>query len=831
MGISTQPRRGRSVGRRPVGEEIRVRGLVQGVGFRPTVWRLAHDCGLVGDVRNDSDGVLIHACGDVLTVEQFLARLQAECPPLARIDAIERHEWISVAEVDDFLIVPSVGGEGQTGVVPDAAICAACAAEIADPANRRYRYPFANCTHCGPRLSIVEAIPYDRANTTMARFTLCDACRAEYDNPADRRFHAQPVACAACGPQAWLEAPDGTRLETPPDDDACRAASEILRRGSILAIKGLGGFQLACDACDEAAVARLRRQKRRERKPFALLARDLDVIRRYCPVDDVERALLQSAAGPIVILRASAALDEAASGAGGNETTAGRIAPSVAPGVGTLGFMLPSTPLHCLLIESFDRPLVLTSGNTSDEPQCIDNAGARARLGRIADVFLMHDRDVARRVDDSVTQVVLGAPRMLRRARGYAPAPLMLPPGFGDAPAILAMGGEQKNTFCLSRDGQATIAHHMGDLEDALTYTDYRRSVTQYLALFEHEPQAVALDLHPEYLSRKIGCELAQARQLPLEEVQHHHAHIAACMAENGVAMDAPPVLGVALDGLRFGADGTLWGGEFMLAGYRDFIRLGMFKPVAMPGGVRAIHEPWRNTYAHLVAAFGWDEFVKRYGTLDLQRFLVARPLAALAAMIARGVNSPLASSAGRLFDAVAAAAGVCAERVLYEGQAAVEFEALVDERVLRDEDDAQAYPFGIAPVEPGGLRCIEPRPMWEALLDDLLRATPTPVVAARFHKGVALAIVRMIELLTDEWLDNASAAGAATVNYPALRAVAPAVALSGGVFQNRVVFGQVAQRLVEAGLRVLSHRQVPTNDGGLSLGQAAVAAARRRKA
>lgn len=816
MSTSAQPPLGRGAMRRPIGEEIRVRGLVQGVGFRPTVWRLAHDCGLVGDVRNDSDGVLIHACGDVLTVEQFLARLRAECPPLARIDAIERHEWVSVAEVDDFRIVPSESGQAQTGVVPDAAICAACAAEIADPSNRRYRYPFANCTHCGPRLSIIEAIPYDRANTTMAAFAMCDACRAEYDDPSDRRFHAQPVACTVCGPHVWLEAPDGSPLDVPVSD-VCSAASALLQRGSVLAIKGLGGFQLACDACDETAVARLRRLKRRERKPFALLARDLDVVKRYCMVDDLERALLLSTSGPIVILRAQAASEAVPV-----------VAASVAPGVDTLGFMLPSTPLHHLLIESFDRPLVLTSGNTSDEPQCIDNNDARARLGRIANAFLMHDRDIARRVDDSVARVVSGAPRMLRRSRGYAPAPLTLPAGFDGTPAILAMGGELKNTFCITRDAQAIVSHHMGDLEDALTYADYRRSVMQYLTLFEHEPQAIALDMHPEYLSRKIGYDVAEARQLPLEEVQHHHAHIAACMAENGVALDAQPVLGVALDGLGYGVDGTLWGGEFMLAGYRDFIRLGMFKPVALLGGARAIHEPWRNTYAHLLAAFGWEAFDKRYAGLDLQRLLAARPRVTLDAMISNGINSPLASSAGRLFDAVAAALGVCTERVLYEGQAAVEFEAMVDEPTLRDEDDAFAYPFAIAPCERGGPRCIEPRPMWEALLDDLSRATPVPVIAARFHKGVALAIVKMVELLTDEMLDRAGGvpgANAATL----MRAAAPAVALSGGVFQNRVLFEQVAGRLGAAGLQVLSHRQVPTSDGGLSLGQAAVAAARRR--
>ena len=781
------PAKHRSAAMRPGGEEIRVRGLVQGVGFRPTVWRLAHDCGLVGDVRNDSDGVLIHAWGDVWTLERFITRLYAECPPLARIDAIERHALAALADAADFRIVASVAGHAQTGVVPDAVMCASCAAEIADSSARRYRYPFTNCTYCGPRLSIVRAIPYDRANTTMAGFALCDACRDEYDDPADRRFHAQPVACPVCGPRAWLEAADGTHIDDA--GDPCRVLSQYLQDGAIAAIKGIGGFQLACDACNDAAVERLRKLKRRERKPFALIARDMDTIHRYCTTGEAERALLQSAAGPIVILDA-----------GGAE----RVAAAVAPGVGTLGFMLPSTPLHQLLVESFDGPLVLTSGNTSDEPQCIDNADARARLGRIAEVFLMHDRDVARRVDDSVARVVLGRPRLLRRSRGYAPAPLVLPAGFTDAQPVLAMGGELKNTFCLLRNGQAIVSHHIGDLEDALTYADYRRSAADYLRLFEHEPQTIAVDLHPEYLSRKIGYDLAQARQLPVVQVQHHHAHIAACMAENGIALDAAPVIGVALDGLGFGADGTLWGGEFMLADYRGFVRLGALKAVVMPGGARAIFEPWRNTYAHLMAAFGWSGFATRYAALDLQGFLASRPSAALDSMIAAHVNSPLASSAGRLFDAVAAAAGVCRERVLYEGQAAVEFEAMVDPAALRDVDDARAYPFEIVRSEPDGLRCVEPRPMWEALLDDLLRGTPASIIAARFHKGFAIAIVRMIEELAD----------------------ARTIALSGGVFQNRILLEQVAARLGAAGFEVLTHSQVPASDGGLSLGQAVVAAA-----
>lgn len=801
---------------RPDGEAIRVRGLVQGVGFRPTVWRLANACGLVGEVRNDSDGVLIHVWGEPSRLERFVAGLRAECPPLARIDALERHPLKQSCSANGFTIAPSVRGHVQTGVVPDAVTCAACAAEIRDPSGRRYRYPFTNCTHCGPRLSIIRAIPYDRANTTMAAFDLCDACRDEYRDPADRRFHAQPVACPACGPCVWLEQSDGERIVA--DLNECKSASDLLRQGAIVAIKGLGGFQLACNACDEAAVARLRATKCRERKPFALLARDIDVARRYCTVDDAERALLQTPAGPIVILHTDG-VESVASG--------------VAPGIGTLGFMLPATPLHHLLMESLDRPVVLTSGNISDEPQCIDNADARARLAHIADAFLMHDRDVARRVDDSVARVIAGLPRVVRRSRGYAPAPFIMPPGFAAAPPILAMGGELKNTFCLLRDGQAIVSHHIGDLEDALTYADYERSVAHYLELFEHEPKAVALDMHPEYLSRKAGCDFVRAHQLREIEVQHHHAHLAACMAENGIPLDASPLLGVALDGLGFGADRTLWGGEFLLAGYRGFTRLAAFKAVAMPGGVRAIHEPWRNTYAHLMTAFGWPAFSARYAKLELHSFLTTRPRATIDSMIAQGVNSPLASSAGRLFDAVAAAIGVCRERALYEGQAAVELEALADERLIHDEDDRHAYPFDIAVLEPGCLPCIEPRPMWDALLDDLMRSAPPSVISARFHKGLAMAVVQMVKRLasvnaevTDEPCAR-SATGAQGSTRSARGATLRTVSLSGGVFQNRILFEQVSVRLEEAGFRVLSHSQFPAGDGGLSLGQAAIAAAR----
>jgi len=415
-------------------------------------------------------------------------------------------------------------------------------------------------------------------------------------------------------------------------------------------------------------------------------------------------------------------------------------------------------------------------------------------------------------VDDSVVRAMAGESRTLRRARGYAPATMPLPQGFAAAPAVLAMGGELKNTFCLLRDGQAIVSHHMGDLEDALTHADYRLSIERYLQLFAHDPRSIAVDLHPEYLSVKLGRELAQRRSVTLAQVQHHHAHIAACMAENGYALDAAPVLGVALDGLGYGSDGTLWGGEFLLADYRNFKRLGTLKPVVMLGGEQAIYEPWRNTYAHLVSEMGWARFAMNYSELELYRYLRAKPRTVLDAMIAREVNSPLASSCGRLFDAVAAAAGVCRERVQYEGQAAVELEALIDERTLGGEEDKFAYPFTIARRKSNDLPYIEPLAMWQALLGDLILGTPPPVIAARFHKGLAIAIARMVEKL-----------GRCEGGKDSVRVVA----LSGGVFQNRVLLEQVSARVRAAGFHVLAHRQVPTNDGGLALGQAAVAAAR----
>ena len=783
---------------RLIAMEIRVRGRVQGVGFRPTVWRIARELGLFGEVFNDAQGVLVRVGGSESAVAAFIDRMAREPPPLGRIDQIETQAFGGDLP-HRFRIAESVGGAAHTQVAPDAAICPACAEEITDPFARRFRYPFANCTHCGPRLSIVNGIPYDRAKTTMAPFAKCAACGTEYRDPADRRFHAEAIACHACGPKAGLIRLDGRVASFDQHSmlDSVDAMCGLIQKGEIVAIKGLGGYQLACDATKAEVVARLRQLKRRDAKPFALMARDLDIIRDYCAIKTEEERLLTSSAAPIVLLAA-----------GGSK----RLPETIAPGLSTLGFMLPTTPLHLLILRRMNRPVVMTSGNLSDEPQVTDDSAMRERLAGIASYALIHDREIANRVDDSVVRVMGGRARIFRRARGFAPAPIILPAGFEAAPELLAMGGELKATFCLVKDGQAVLSQHQGDLEDAATFDDYRKNLALYAELFDHAPVAFVADRHPEYLSSKLACERAYADSLPLIEVQHHHAHIAACLAENGIPLDAPTALGIALDGLGWGDDGTLWGGEFLLADYRRFERLGTFKPMAMLGGAKAAREPWRNLYAHLMAEMGWAEFAMNFAELDVYHDLAARPRATLDAMIRNGVNTPKASSCGRLFDAVAAALNICRESQAYEGEAAARLEAMVDHDVLRNEDEALGYPLSIPNLRGSGMPYVEPLAMWQAILGDLILKTPAPVMAARFHKGLAKVIVAMAIKLARR--DDADGPRFTTV------------ALSGGCFQNRVLFEEVVRRLEAENFAVLTHAQVPTSDGGLALGQAAIGAA-----
>jgi hydrogenase maturation protein HypF len=561
-----------------------------------------------------------------------------------------------------------------------------------------------------------------------------------------------------------------------------------LARGKILAIKGIGGFHLACDAADEAAVSRLRRRKGRFHKPFALMARDLDVVRRYCRVSAAEAALLASPAAPIVLLDR---LPEA------------RLAPAVAPTQTSLGFMLPYSPLHQLLLADWERPLVMTSGNRIEEPQCIDNQEAAERLQPLADLFLLHDREIINRVDDSVLRMMGDEPRLLRRARGYAPAPLALPEGFAEAPPLLALGGELKNTFCLLRQGQAILSQHLGDLENLIAYRDYLHNLALYRDLYAHEPAALVADLHPNYRSTRHARELAEQSQVPLIRVQHHHAHIASVLAENGWSLHGGRVLGIALDGSGYGVDASVWGGEFLLADYLDFRRLGALKPVPLPGGTQAILQPWRNAFSQLQQALGWPRVMSDWGELESVRWLAERPLETLRQMMETGLNCPLSSSCGRLFDAVAALLGICRESISYEGQAAIELEAAALAAPRKDET---GYPLAITPEE--DLCWLDPAPIWPALLDDLRAGLAPSVISRRFHLGLIDALAAMASrLAAEQGVDT--------------------LALSGGVFQNRTLFEGLSSALRRAGFKVLTQRQVPANDGGISLGQAAIGAAR----
>ncbi len=760
--------------------QIRVRGLVQGVGFRPFVWKLARGMGLRGDVRNDGEGVIVRLEAPGPLLEAFRDALRAEAPPLARIDAVEVRPLVG-AEAEEwqgFSIIGSGGGAVRTGILPDAATCADCLDDISDPASRRAGYAFTNCTNCGPRLSIIRAIPYDRANTSMAEFEMCGACREEYENPADRRFHAQPNACPECGPRLWLEDESG-----PCAGDPIAAAAAAIRAGGIVAIKGIGGFQLAVDATSEEAVARLRRRKRRPGKPLAVMVRDLEMARRHARLGPEAEEILKAPSAPIVLLPPAGA----------------PLAEGIAPGQGRLGIMLPNTPLHHLLMRALEGPIVLTSGNVSGEPQIIANEAARAGLAGIADLWLMHDREIVNRVDDGVVQIVAGRPQILRRARGEAPAPLLLHPGFSDAPPVLAVGGDLKNTYCLLDGGQAIVSQHMGDMENPLVQRDFRRNLALFRAAHDFTPAVIATDMHPGYFATRLGAEEAGAAGADLVAVQHHHAHVASVMAEHGLAPDAPPVLAIVLDGLGHGPDGAIWGGEFLLAGFHGFRRLRHFAPVPLPGGDKANRQPWRNALAHLICAFGPDAIAalgESHGDLPALKRLGEKPVEMIAQMVHRGLNAPPAASAGRLFDAVAAMLGIAFEAVEYEGEAAMRLQALAES--CPGESGSYAWEEG---------ESIGWAPLWEGVLADLADALPPARIAARFHNT-------LIRLLIE------------TGTALARRSGAERIVLSGGVMQNALLLEGAASGLAAAGFEILQPRSLPANDGGLSLGQAAIAAA-----
>lgn len=743
---------------------VSVRGVVQGVGFRPFVYREARKAGLSGWVLNQSDTVLIEVQGEPGPLERFLEALRCQAPPQARIDSLEVRQIESdPAFAAPFEIRPSTPGRQPRPATPaDLAICAECLAEIRSPTERRFRYPFTNCTNCGPRWSIIAGLPYDRTQTSMAGFNMCAECRAEYENPADRRFHAQPIACPRCGPSLTLVDRDGRPLAR--QDDALRQASVAIRQGQVVALKGLGGFQLLVDATNAAAVGLLRVRKHRPDKPLAIMVAALADGRRLCHVSDEEAAVLASHRAPILLLQ--------------RRTESAEIAAAVAPGNPFLGVMLAYTPLHHLLVEAVGRPVVCTSGNLSEEPMAVTIEDARERLGAIADVLLAHDRPIVRPVDDSVARLGPDGLQVLRRARGFAPLPI---PIGGQGPVILALGGHLKNTVALAVGGQAVLSPHVGDLDNLASVEVHRRAAEDLLQFFQVTPELIACDLHPDYASTRHAEALAARCNVPLVRVQHHHAHAAACMAEHGLA---GPVLALSWDGTGYGLDGTIWGGEVLACEGGDFQRVAHLRPFSLPGGERAAREPRR-------CALGVLHDIDRQ---EAARWAGNAGIEGLVTVLERNLNCPRTTSMGRLFDAVAALCGLPGV-INFEGQSAMALE------FAADAECAEAYPIPLGQGEPAAA---DWEPMIRRVLADRRAGVPVAVIAARFHNGLAelaVAVARRVGLAD--------------------------VVLSGGCFQNRFLSAAVRARLLAAGPRVYSHHQVPPGDGGIALGQIFVAARR----
>ncbi len=748
---------------------ISVKGVVQGVGFRPFVYQLATKHNLRGWVRNTSGDVRIEVEGEAKDIEQFLLGLREQAPPLSHIEDITVTHG-SPANYEKFEIRHSLAEEGKYQLVsPDIATCPDCLREIFSPEDRRHRYPFTNCTNCGPRFTIIADVPYDRPNTTMHRFRMCPECQREYDDPLDRRFHAQPNACPRCGPQLELTDARGNPVTC---DDIISKTSQLLREGKIIAVKGLGGFLLACDATSQDAVNRLRQRKNRPAKPLAIMVSSPDEVRKHCDVNDEEEKLLASPGSPIVLTKWN---------------TDSSIIREVAPSLKYLGVMIPYTPLHHILLRETGLPLVMTSGNLSEEPIAKDNDEALRRLGGIADYFLMHNRDIYARYDDSVTMVERGVPQFIRRARGYAPHPIHLT---YKSQQILGCGAEEKNTFCLTRDNFAFLSQHIGDMENLETMEHFLNTIALYKRLFRIEPEIIAHDLHPEYLATKYAKELAAKDSIKLVPVQHHHAHIVSCMADNGLE---EPVIGVSFDGTGYGTDGQIWGGEFLVADYRQFARMARLEYLPLPGGALAIRKPYRTAIGYLTS-LGVDldqrlPFLKQVDDVELR---------IIQSQLEKNINSPLTSSCGRLFDAVSALIGVRSV-IEYEAQAAIELEMLACEEV----SETGSYPYSV--IESDGVSIIKLQDLFSAIIHDLHSNTPAARIAARFHNTAARMIAELCQIISS-------------------KTSLTKVALSGGVFQNRLLLRKAVALLESGGFEVFTHRQAPCNDGGISLGQVVIA-------
>lgn len=766
---------------------ILVSGIVQGVGFRPYVHNLASRHALGGFVRNNSGVVEIEVQGDKRTIDSFVRQLKEQAPPLASIKQLST-EFVRLRSDshDKFTIIQSeqipTGGLGF--VPPDTATCLHCLAELFDPNDRRFRYPFINCTNCGPRFTIMSGLPYDRATTTMSVFKMCDACQAEFDEPSDRRFHAQPNACAACGPT--LQFLKTKSIEALIDNaEALDSAEREIEQGKIIALKGLGGFQLVCDALNQEAISELRRRKRRKAKPFALMMADLEMVRKYCSCSEEEAAELSGSTRPIVLLK---------------KLSTCRLPNEIAPDTNNLGVMLPYTPLHHLLLCDFGRPLIVTSGNLSEEPIARENEEALERLKEIADSFLLHDRKIRARYDDSVVQFAGKERLVIRRARGIAPLPINLP--FASSLRVLGCGAHLKNTFCLIQDDQAFVSQHIGDLENMESQVHFQETFDVYTKLFGVEPELIAHDCHPDYLSTQFGEKLSYERNLPRFAVQHHHAHIVSCMVENDLT---EPTIGIAFDGLGYGLDGTLWGGEFLLSTFKEFRRLAHFRPIPLPGGSAGVRRPWSMALSYILSdgangdelfASFIDGVCNRYGKTAVN--LVSK-------QIETRLNTPLISSCGRLFDAMSALLGVCFEAD-YEGQAAMQLEALASSVPIQMVDPRFSYAYEITGAEaPFSIDCWK---ILEAGYTDFAFGTPVAEVAMKFHLSLANLVCSVCESIRR------------------LTACSN-VCLGGGVFQNTLLLRLVERRLLESGFKVFLPRKLPANDGGLSLGQAVIALAR----
>lgn len=755
-----------------------ISGIVQGVGFRPFVYQLARRFHLTGYITNTSNGVDVDIEGPSNEVDSFFKAIRKETPPLARITALKKCDYPKLGYTD-FIIETSRGSdEKSTLISPDVCICDSCLSELRDFNDRRYKYPFINCTNCGPRYTIIEDIPYDRPKTSMKAFPMCPECRAEYRNPLNRRFHAEPNACWKCGPKVELYDAEGRSIVC---DDPVRQAAEMLKLGKIVAIKGLGGFHLAVDATNSPAVIELRRRKHREEKPLALMSPNVDRIREYACLSAAEEQALLSSDRPIVLLR--------------KKENAG-ISSEISPRNRFVGVMLPYTPLHYLLLEDRFAALVMTSGNISGEPIIIDNAGALDGLGGITDYFLMHNRDIHLRCDDSVLRITAGKRHLVRRSRGFVPVPIFLKQDF---PGILGCGGELKNTICLTKGRNAFLSQHIGDLENLETLESFKNTIEHLKGILEITPSIIAYDLHPEYLSTKYALSYAkdsENHQPPvLYGIQHHHAHIASCMAEHHLT---DPVIGLAMDGTGYGTDGTIWGGEFLITRLDSFLRAGHLEYASLPGGAFAIREPWRMAAGYLYQTFGWDflsldiPFTKRHD---------AKTLSIVAAAIDKGINTYPASSCGRLFDGISALLGL-RDKIAYEGQAAIELE------MAAKSNRSEAYDYSV--IKTDGKWILEVVPFFRQLIADIRKGEEVAKISNRFHNSLADALTTVCLRLREEWNLNQ-------------------VVLSGGVFQNVTLFKLLDKKLKKNAFKVYSHHAVPANDGGLSLGQAVIAYAKHK--